>query len=255
MSECITICDAVNAVGGWLRTWQTLISGLLALAAAIWAGRLLRRQIAQTEAFNRRQIADRHKASRAVLSLALSAIDELCRDAASQIAREFEIRDGFEAAFVAMDKGESRSRFEELKLSATVVSEMKGFVETLQGPKSVRHVAELMSSIQLLISRFNKFDLSRPNGIVAHELPNLLLDVAKVGLLNDKMYNYSRFVDDSFAIVGRTGEAEAWRMIHQKALGLIFDQDNRERYLEPLNDRVAQYVEQDRSPWIEKFEG
>jgi hypothetical protein len=255
VNKCIRICDAVHGVGQWLYDWQTLISGLLALGAAIWAGKLLRRQISQAEEFRRDEITHRHNASRVVLPLALSSIDELCREVSSAIAHEFEVRQNFNEAFAEAAKdSEPPARFKPVSLSSEVISEMKGFAETLRGQKSVRHVGELMSSIQILISRFNSFDLDQGNDVVKYGLSGLLIDVAKVGLLNDKMYNYGRFVDGKFAIVGRVSDAEAWDMIHKKAESLIFTRRIPDIFFEPLNERVQRYKKDGRSPWFEKFE-
>jgi hypothetical protein len=255
MNKCITICDAVHGVGQWLYDWQTLISGLLALGAAFWAGKLLREQISQADKFRRDEIQRRHNGSRVALPLALSAIDELVREVSGAIAHEFEVRQDFDAAFAeAAELEKPRERFEPVSLSGEVISEMKGFAETLRGRKSVRHVGELMSSIQLLISRFNSFDLSKHSDVVRHGLSSLLIDAAKVGLLNDKMYNYGRFVDGKFAIVGRVPDADAWDMIHAKAEGLIFARRIPDIFFEPIKAKIDRHKKDATSPWLERFD-
>jgi len=111
----------------------------------------------------------------------------------------------------------------------------------------------LMSSIQILLSRYNGFDLSQHNEVVIHGLSSLLIDAAKVGLLNDKMYNYGRFVDGKFAIVGRIPDAEAWDMIHAKAEGLIFARRIPDIFFEPIKARIARHKKDETTPWLEKF--
>ncbi len=135
-----------------------------------------------------------------------------------------------------------------------MIAEIKAFVETLRGGKSVRHVGEMMSSIQILLSRFNGFDLKQSDEIVIHGLAGLLIDAAKVGLLNDKIYNYGRFVDGKFAIVGRIADTEAWDMIHKKAEALIFARRIPDIFFELIKTRIERLKTEERSPWLEKFE-
>lgn len=252
MSSCIRICEAADAFGHFLWNWQTLISGSLALGAAIWAGSLLQRQISQSEAFHKDTITQRQNAARTVLPLALSSIDQLCRRVSDQIGHEYEARANFDAAFdAAAASANARKHFDPVTLPDGVAGEIKAFVETLRGPRSVRHVAELMSSLQILLSRFNSFDLTKGDEIVKIELSNLLLDTAKVVLLNDKMYNFGRFLDDKFAIVGRVPDAEAWDLIHEKATALIILRKIPDIFFEPLAAKVERCKASGSSPWLQ----
>jgi hypothetical protein len=254
-NPCIEFCHAIHGVEHWLHDWQTLISGFLALGAALWAGRLLQEQISQAEKFRQDEIKHRHNGSRVVLPLALASINELCREVSNAIAHEIEVRQNFDAAFDEATEHSALIQFKPVALAPEVISEMKGFAETLRGQKSVQHVGELMSSLQILASRYNSFDLSQHKDVVLHGLSELLIDAAKVGLLNDKMYNYGRFVDGKFAIVGRIPDADAWDMIHAKAEGLIFGRRIPDIFFEPLKARIDRYKKNNRSPWIEKFDG
>lgn len=257
MSYCLDLPHGSDILGQWLYDWQTLIAGVLALSAAVWAGKLLRQQIRQTEDFRRDEIAHRHNAARTVFPLTLSAIDELCREISEQIAHEIEVRLDFDAALSEASKQSAgRNRFEAISLSEGVIANVKGFVETIRNIKNIRHISELMSGIQILISRYNEFDLSRNTVIVKIGLFELLIDVAKIGLLNDSIYNYSRFVDDeNFSIVGEVSNADAWNMIHKKAEGLIFSRRIPDYYFGPIKGMIDRRKEGNNSPWIEKFEG
>jgi hypothetical protein len=113
-------------------------------------------------------------------------------------------------------------------------------------------VAELVASVQILLSRFNDFDLTQP--AAQQSLAGLLLDAAKVRLLTDKIYNYARFVDDSsFGIVGVLEPAAAWDQIHGKAQGLVFHRQSPDAYFPDLKERVDGYKEHNVSPWNERF--
>ncbi len=165
------------------------------------------------------------------------------------------VRRDFGAAFSERSEREEHpTRLEPISVPNNVITEMKEFVETLRGKQSVRHVAELMSSIQIMISRFNSFELDQGDELVVLGLSDLLMDVAKVRFLNDKMYNYGRFADDQFAVVGRIPHDEAWDEIHQRLKGFIFDRKIPEGFLNPFNEKIQRYKKEGRSPWIEKFE-
>lgn len=123
---------------------------------------------------------------------------------------------------------------------------------SLTDANDIRHVAELMGSIQILLSRYNDFDLNQAGAQL--NLVGLLLDAAKVKLLNDKIFNYARFVDDRpFGIVGVVKLADAWDQIHGKAQGLVFLRDRPDIFFPDFKERTQSYKEHDTSPWIEKF--
>ena len=83
-------------------------------------------------------------------------------------------------------------------------------------------------------------------------LAGLLLDAAKVKLLNDKIFNYARFVDNhSFGIVGVIEIEKAWDQIHRSAQGLVFLRDSPDIFFADLNGWIHSYKEHNTSPWIE----
>jgi hypothetical protein len=134
-----------------------------------------------------------------------------------------------------------------------VISTMKSFVESLSDRANVRHVAELLSSMQMLQASFNAFDLQRLE--VVDGLYSLLLDTAKVALLNDSIYNYGRFVDEeSFSIVTQSSIDCAWQKIQDKAHSLVFMRSRPDLFFADLENKVSSYKKQNISPWNEKFE-
>jgi hypothetical protein len=66
----------------WLTYWQTLISGFLAIAAALIGGFFISRQIAQIDKLEADRIVRRHTALRASMPLTLSAIAEYADECA-----------------------------------------------------------------------------------------------------------------------------------------------------------------------------
>jgi hypothetical protein len=102
------------------------------------------------------------------------------------------------------------------------------------------------------LSRYNDFKLDQAGAKLG--LASLLLDAAKVKLLNDRIFNYARFVDDdSFGIVGVVGTADAWDEIHGSAQSLVFLRDSPDVFFPDFEELIERYKEQDISPWIEKF--
>lgn len=69
----------------WLRDWQTLAAGVLALAAAAITAFYLRKQIGQSELQERARIRRRHFAVRSILPLALSALTDYAEGSAKTL--------------------------------------------------------------------------------------------------------------------------------------------------------------------------
>ena len=178
------------------------------------------------------------------------------KDIADEVASEYEKfgPDGFSKSFDAiLNEGKTRSEFDPIELPNDVIGTFEEFVASLTDPRDIRHVAELMGSIQILLSRYNDFDLNQAG--VKLNLASLLLDAAKVKLLNEKMFNYARFVDEnSFGIVGVAAHADAWDQIHGRAESLVFGRDTPDIFFPDFQERVQSYKEQGISPWIERFE-
>jgi hypothetical protein len=235
--------------------WQTLVSGILAVAAALWAGRLLSKQIRQTEGHRQDEIERRHTAARATLPLALAKVSDITQQIADNIASEIE--ELYRDRKVSDDGGVfvmrlDRSSFEPVEIGDEIVKSFQGFIQTLNDKHEIRHMAELLSSLQIMLARYSSFDFKQ--AAVDNALHELFLDVGKVRLLNDRLYNYGRFVaEDSFAIVGMIGDDAAWDQLLGRAQGLVFHRDTPDLFLRKLKDKVDRYKESGVSPWNEKF--
>lgn len=238
-----------------LNEWQGIEGAALALLAALIGARWLRRQIKQTEDHRNDELARRHNASRIALPLALAAVHSVVQSSADDIAGELEQHgsEGFDAAFeAAVRDGEFRKRFSPIAIDEKILTAFQSFVETLKIDKDVRHVAELISSIQIFIARFNDFDLRQAGRQIS--LESLLMDAAKVLLLNDSIYNYARFVDNGeFGIVGSMSVDAAWDAVRRKAHSLVFFRDMPDALFPGIDETIARYKESKISPWNEKF--
>lgn len=253
---CDIPADWINAFSQCLYEWQGLEAAGLALLAAGASMWFVQRQIKQAQGHRADEITRRHNAARLTLPLALSAVTELVGKIADEVANEFEKYgpDGFAKAFEAHAEGKGdRLTFNPVAIPNEVLGSFEGFVASLAHAQDIRHVAELVASIQILLSRYNDFSLNQAGARLS--LIGLLLDAAKVKLLNDKIFNYARFVDDSsFGVVGVITPAAAWDQIHGCAQSLVFLRDSPDIFFADLQERVQSYKEHNISPWIEKFE-
>lgn len=256
MTNCQVPIDWVRDFDGCLYDWQTLVSGGLALGAAILGALFLSKQIQQTEGLNRAALKRRHNASRCVMPLALSGISRLLQNMANEIAQEIEKQDqtpreDMDARVVIL--GLPRSNFDPVSASPSDVAAIRDFVETLTRPSEVRHVAELTAQLQVLLARYNGFDFSQ--AAVSHGLHSLLMDVAVVGALNDSLFNYARAVDnEEFGIVDRVSNDEAWDRVLQKLHGLVFSRPRLDMFSTEASGRINRLKADGVSPWLEKFE-
>jgi hypothetical protein len=254
--RCGIPADWVSNFSQCLYDWQGLEAAGLALLAAGAGMWFVQRQIRQAQDHRADELSRRHNAARLTLPLALSAVTELVQKIADEVANEFEKfgPDGFAKAFDAVaEEGGNRSKFNPIAIPHEVLGSFEGFVASLAHAPDVRHVAELIGSIQILLSRYNDFDLNQAG--VKMNLAGLLLDAAKVKLLNEKMFNYARFVDDSsFGIVGVAPPADAWNQIHASAQSLVFWRNSPDIFFADFQQRVQGYNEHNVGPWIKKFE-
>jgi hypothetical protein len=257
VNECIKLCDAASGVGQWLYDWQTLLAGALALVGAYLTVRGIRKQITQSEAHRQDEIMRHHNAARLTLPLALSKVSNLVQQTVNEIAYELEQLgpNGFGNAFDANVEGKAyRPHFEPVHLSDDVFVTFRQFVQSLTESCDIRHVAELVASLQIYLSRYNGFDLKMIG--MRTGLEGLMVDAAKIKFLIDKMFNYARFVDDApFGIVGVGVPDDAWDEIHGKAQGLVFHRESPDFFFPAFKEQVDRYKEQKVSPWNEKFEG
>lgn len=252
---CDVPADWSNNFSQCLYDWQGLEGAGLALLAAIAGVIFVQRQIKQARDHRADDISRRHNAARVTLPLSLASVSDLVNAMAEQVSDEFETYDpdGFSKSFDAILRDDGvRTKFSSVTLPSEILESFQRFVESLDRPEDVRHVAELVASLQILLSRFNSFDLKQARG--QRSLAGLLIDAAKVKLLNEKIYNYARFVDEtSFGIVGVIDEKAAWDEIHGQAQSLVFTRQSPDIFFPEIKKRIEGHKEHNTSPWNEKF--
>jgi hypothetical protein len=252
---CDVPADWVIDFSQCLYEWQGLeAAGLAVVATAIGATMVLR-QISQTREHREDEIARKHRAARLSLPLSLSAVSDLVQNIADNLADEFEqYVPNLEQKDIGaiLDGRASRTRFDPVSLPHEVIQSFERFVESLEREEDIRHVAELMASIQILVSRYNSFDLNSAGARLG--LVGRLLDAAKVKLLNEKIFNYARFVDDGkFGIVGSKAQKKTWDEIHGAAQKLVFLRRRPDLFFPDLQEKIEGYKSHNINPWNEKF--
>lgn len=254
--RCDVPAEWMNNFSQCLYDWQGLEAAVLAVVAAGISVIFLQRQIKQQQVHRADELSRKHNAARLTLPLALAAVSELVQAIADEVSDEFESfgPDGARTIEAVLGDGAERARFDPKALPNEILGSFEDFVASLDHERDVRHVAELVASIQILLSRYNGFDLKQAGA--QHNLAGLLVDAAKVKLLTEKIYSYARFVDDdSFGIVGAVTSAEAWDQIHGKAQSLVFHRQSPDIFFTDLKQRIDGYKEHNVSPWNERFEG
>ena len=255
MRYCLDLPNAASIMGQWLFDWQTLISGILAVGAAYWAGCLIGKQIRQTEELHEKELVRHHRAVRAVLPLALSEISEFCRKIAENIASEIEVRTentGTDWVAELAPEGSSKHLTDQ-NFPASTIPTFQAFIETLTDIRNIRHVAELISSLQIVNSRYCSFNLLHVG--ISYSLYGLLLDIAKVRVLSNAMFNYARFLDEGlFALVDVKANDVIWDKISVEAHSLIFSRKIPDLFFKEISERIERYKAANSSPWNEKFE-
>ena len=253
--QCAVPSDWMGDFSQCLFEWQSLEGACIALIAAFLSIKWIKRQINQDKAHHADEISRRHNATRLTLPLALASIHELTQQSANEIAARLETyfekkRKKDDGDWV--DDAFSAIPFPRIALSTDILTAFKDFVETLRNLNDIRHIAELVASLQIFISRYNEYDPTHAAGELT--LYSLMLDAAKIQLLTDTIYNYARFVDDEpFGIVSTDGFDKSWDEINGKALSLIFFRQRPDEFFPAFRDSIDRYKASGASPWNEKF--
>jgi hypothetical protein len=252
LNICVDLPNSAQIIGNWLYTWQTLISGGLALAAAWWAGRLINKQIRQSEKLAAELLNRQHNAARAALPLALSDILAYCQNMAKDIVATVQ---SIATDNTGTDSTQSAEPlpFGQYHIPENAIGLVYRFIETLDDESEVKHVVELTSRIQMLQGRFH--NILPANQADPASLNDLLIFVATVYFLTESLFNYARFVDeDSFAKVETICTDAAWNGILEAASRLIFSVRGPAGQTKAIAEMIDELKKSSKSPWLERFE-
>ncbi|WP_295528374.1 hypothetical protein [Novosphingobium sp. Chol11] len=222
----------------------------MAFSAALLTVSAIRRQINQADRLHENERQQRHNASRAIMPLVLSEISDFCLKIATAVSDEIEARGfGEKTDWLAeLAPDESSKVLPSQQFLTTAIPALQSFIQSLTDQENIRHIAELIGSLQILTSRYRSLNLYQVDAVIS--LYGLLLDTAKVRMLAHSIFNYARFVDQSpFGLVGPTPHVNVWDKIHGEAHGLLFSRKNCDQFFLEISSRIKRYKEHDYTPW------
>lgn len=233
--------------------WQAIVAGLLALIAALIGAYFLFGQTMQSEYHRRDELTRQHVAARVALPLTLSSLSETLQHMADEIAFRFErynqIKVEAGSSVIFMNSGVQP--FDTIDLPNGIISSFQQFVQTIDDKDEIRHVAQLVAGLQIFLARYRSFNPQ--NAVGENALVSLMIDCARVSLLNDKLYNFARFVsDEPFSIMNEANE-NCWEGIKGKAHSLLFFRDSPDPMMAKINEVIDRFKDADVSPWLEEM--
>jgi hypothetical protein len=127
MSVCLDLPNAIQ-IGQWLFNWQTLISGILALVAALWAGCNINKQ----------------NAARATLPLTLSGLAQVVEKLLLDLSQE---------RLVLPEDGIVR-KFKPPPVPMDAIPELQQIILSTDNPSVIKPIREIIIQMQTLWTRF-----------------------------------------------------------------------------------------------------
>lgn len=171
-----------------LYDYQTLVTGILALGSAIWAGLLVRQQMAQAGGFEQKRIESKRETSRAMLPMALTELTRYANECGA-----FVIAFGDREPGVRLVTGAPTLEPPPVPTSALLMlKELAEYVE----PAERLFLARIISAIQILSSRLASM-IESPRSHPQPTLDDYLIDAAEVRARVDVLYGWARYEEDA----------------------------------------------------------
>lgn len=252
MVVCRVPSDWLVDISSCWYDWQTLIGASIALLGAWLTVSKLREQISESKNQRKDEIARRHRAARVALPLTLAAVSDITTEIAENacgIREKFRPEGHGRTLESMLEDAAIPPRFARLRLAPETLSSFESFVETLDRQDDIKHVHELVASLQVLLSRYNSFDLDGA-GVVS-SLEGLILATARVKLMTDVMFSYAREPEAKDFSLMSNSRSVVWDEIRKSAQSLVFRRPSPDLYFEGF-DRIINYNKrEDKSPWVE----
>lgn len=167
-----------------LYDYQTLVTGILALGSAIWAGLLVRQQMAQADGFEQRRVESKRETARAMLPMALTELTRYANECGA-----FVIAFGNRELGVRVVAGAPELEPPQVPTGALLMlKELAEYVE----PSERLYLARIISGIQILSSRLASVKES-PRSHPQPTLDDYLIDAAEVRARVDALYDWARY--------------------------------------------------------------
>lgn len=165
--------------------WQTLVSGLLAVAAAGFTVRYLKKQISQSDKQERDRLRRQHDATRATLPLTLSGLIDAMRKMLSEL----------EQAKVEFKQTSVVKNFDPPSPPTDAIQELQQIILSTDNPNVVQTISEIIRQMQTLWARVDVFRSEKEQAIRAGlslEINERIIQAAKIHALIESLFDYAR---------------------------------------------------------------
>jgi hypothetical protein len=160
-----------------LKDWQTLVTGALAIIAALIGGTYIRQQTTIVEKREQARLKRQHAAARAVLPLALSALVDYAKDCASNLHPPMGSASG---------SGVLQRSYVPPTLDPGVIPQLRDVIESADELLGER-VSTIISDVQILAARLRS--ISDPNTLLtAHVRESLMLRAAVIYARGEELF-------------------------------------------------------------------
>lgn len=208
--------------------WQTLISGILALVAAVWTVCVLKRQINLSERHERTRRETSEAAARAVLPLTLSAIINYARQSSNTLYALYKNREGEVIT-------ERMQTIELPPIPESAIGSLQSMIEASTNQAVVKVIAKIIGKIQIQNSRIRSVvheeQAVRPNHVslvTARNIEDYIIDSAIIFAFAESLFDYARLQSE-------TPEEVKWSNVSRALCRLDWDEHN----YAPLHQTVA----------------
>jgi hypothetical protein len=183
------LCRNVDCAITALYDWQTLVGSLIALGAAIWAGRLVLKQLRLSEVQETTRRQQRFTAARSTLPLTLSAMTNYAVDMAQRLKTfKFAVeRDHLHGLLL-----------EPVSPPSDAIAALERMIEATDDLNVTKMLRKMLSEIQLLQSRsaeLGRVNLGERVGI-PHNVDVYILQCATIYAQASALFNFARFAND-----------------------------------------------------------
>lgn len=185
--RCIAIWYAWRDADCWYD-WQTLITGLLAVAVAFITGSLLWLQIRQSKKQEDERRVARFTAARAALPHQLSSICHYAKSVAYELAR---VRRKYEH----ITAGHLYAEFVIPMAPDSLIDRLEKAIEAIPHPNIVSLLGEILTEMQVLSSRI--FELRDSHAMrslsgISSLLDDYISQAAKLYVMSEGLFEFSR---------------------------------------------------------------
>ena len=165
--------------------WQTILSGLLALAAAAITVRYLKKQIWQSEKQESDRLRRQHDAARATLPLTLSGLIGVMSGMLSEL----------EKARIELKTKRVVRNFDPPSPPTDAIAELQQIIVSTDKPSVVQPISEIIRQIQTLWARVQVLRNEKEQNIRAGlsiEVCEWIIQSAKIHALIESLFDYAR---------------------------------------------------------------